>query len=1559
MASARSEWNVIYACGIHKRAIRQFVRTVNEISPDTEICMIKCTCDKKLSWLISELIAYSKTEAEILMSRLRGLRIGRMRLRVFWPAEMGYYKRRQLNAKVDGYMNKLNSSEIGCFYIKEIEDKKLKVTENMNSSRLANTSAAVTISNVPESMHEMELFHLASQAGIVSCLKMIKSDKAHVLYNGQAGALTAVLCLDEFEVLIEEPITVKFTKNVKSKFLKQEASRLQNLLKSELNHLLPSTILPKNLSVTEETNTVDQPEIDNQNGIEQLKHELMESQNTHKSHEGVEGVREAIAPSKIEHEEITNSEMDHQDIVDSKTDHENLADSVADHKDMTNSITDHGNLADGRIDHKDTADSETDHENLAEDGVHHEDTVDSETDHGNLADDGVDHEDTADNMVREEYDVPEKVCFLLQQVNLEQKIRDEGYKASFEFANGNNGSKLIAYMIGGTHIYLTEKLFAFFRVIDGIDNLPTRIGNYLAQQSEMRELINKKFQDDNISAGVFKMKDSTSISIVALDSEVHEKATKILKEIFCVKSKKFNITNVPISGDQNQFLTQLQESIPLCCKVQLEAEISDNRTKTCNITATGPLVIVDKVIQAIADKIENDRLMKFGLNINPPLIIEYLRMYFQDDIRRLEKEFKCQIEMVEVLEDDPDINVTTANILITQRQGYKTAIHDKIQSMVAEIVVEREGPFSKYSRLGKFFTGCLSMDELDRLKDTKPCIIAIASNENYRVLSQRKGKFNLNLQKDRQKSGVYQSSVLNARTALSSKTTTKTCSSILQNEKDKVEVNNVTIRLVKGRIEKEGAQCDTIVNSIDLNDYDHGNIAKALNRAGGSSYLTECRSQLRSLAVDSIGYTSGFYFGCKAVYHIPFLSSDRSLLWLSNRVQNCLVKGADEHKQSIAIPAIGTGEAGINIDELAKEMIRISVEFALDRPKYLQNISFIIYPTDVKTLDAFEKALTSAIPLANQLLHQKELVHKVTSSQRSIKLENESKSLFSAQYEANNRKVFVEVYQCNADDLKADAVMDVTALCSEHSYSDSLSETIQIANDGTHTSQTLQIIHILGCNLYRVCIYDCLVGVKTVLACMNANDEKSVTIPLLSINMDASHIDSLVDSIKEFIVDHCESEISIRRINFAIGYDDRAREIATWMQQKIKKEAFPSGWKITNSVPVLASGVSILYVASDKAVLKRLKSKMNESMDTWSHRRISNEDYFQVIDTNCWYRLVLRCWSEFNTILSSQKMRKIVDIQGLEKDIVNTMAIIHKLSKQYFLGEILNSEQKFGLDISKWYAKIGQTKWKFDSNLNYEIERNFKIYEKNKAKKNFYVDSETKVIDFENMHIKLDDNEEFPIGKFSAAGIAIPIPNNWENVSENQIEDGYFSTVYVTDRQEINKVAAMIKASAPKYCVSRLRRVQNWNLYQKYQAMKADVTKAIQKYKPETQAERYLFHCTKTEYVDKICQGGFNRDYSGKSIGSVYGTGTYFAVQAQLSLSYGGGLGNHRLLLVRVLTGIYDDSVDRNKPTLSIIPGSSGERVHSAVDHKNKPSMFIVFNDNSAYPEYIIEGRVE
>ena len=102
----------------------------------------------------------------------------------------------------------------------------------------------------------------------------------------------------------------------------------------------------------------------------------------------------------------------------------------------------------------------------------------------------------------------------------------------------------------------------------------------------------------------------------------------------------------------------------------------------------------------------------------------------------------------------------------------------------------------------------------------------------------------------------------------------------------------------------------------------------------------------------------------------------------------------------------------------------------------------------------------------------------------------------------------------------------------------------------------------------------------------------------------------------------------------------------------------------------------------------------------------------------------------------------------------------------------------------------------------------------------------------------------------------------------NGIQNGMMCRMRVTEMIELTEIKELINNSG--ITLTSVERVQNWNLYQRYQLLKMTVAQAVDKYRPGTMVERRLFHGTKKEYTDSICREGFNRDYSRKSHGMSY-----------------------------------------------------------------------------------------
>ena len=191
------------------------------------------------------------------------------------------------------------------------------------------------------------------------------------------------------------------------------------------------------------------------------------------------------------------------------------------------------------------------------------------------------------------------------------------------------------------------------------------------------------------------------------------------------------------------------------------------------------------------------------------------------------------------------------------------------------------------------------------------------------------------------------------------------------------------------------------------------------------------------------------------------------------------------------------------------------------------------------------------------------------------------------------------------------------------------------------------------------------------------------------------------------------------------------------------------------------------------------------------------------------------------------------------------------------------------------------------------------------------------------------------------------------------------SPEYNNVESQFNKT--MIKGSSYNQIVS-IQRLQNPVLYQQYMVRKKEMDKHNP---PGHQNERWLFHGTSPDTLDKINTQGFNRSFAGKNgmfndilvcfviiyIATVYGQGVYFARDSLYSHRYTSpdGNGYRHMYLTRVLTGEY--TVGSNT---MVVPPAKNTKIDqhvlfdSTVDNVGNPTIFVVYTDAQNYPAYII-----
>ena len=121
--------------------------------------------------------------------------------------------------------------------------------------------------------------------------------------------------------------------------------------------------------------------------------------------------------------------------------------------------------------------------------------------------------------------------------------------------------------------------------------------------------------------------------------------------------------------------------------------------------------------------------------------------------------------------------------------------------------------------------------------------------------------------------------------------------------------------------------------------------------------------------------------------------------------------------------------------------------------------------------------------------------------------------------------------------------------------------------------------------------------------------------------------------------------------------------------------------------------------------------------------------------------------------------------------------------------------------------------------------------------------------------------------------------------------------------------------------------------------------------------EMQLFHGTNPKIVEAICKQNFDWRLHGKNA-TVYGEGSYFALNSFYSDNYAKEdlNGSKFIFVAKVLVGSYTtghSGYRRPPPKNPSDPAS--DLYDSCVDDTSFPTIFVVFDTDQFYPEYIIE----
>ncbi|KAL0962201.1 hypothetical protein UPYG_G00337040 [Umbra pygmaea] len=264
---------------------------------------------------------------------------------------------------------------------------------------------------------------------------------------------------------------------------------------------------------------------------------------------------------------------------------------------------------------------------------------------------------------------------------------------------------------------------------------------------------------------------------------------------------------------------------------------------------------------------------------------------------------------------------------------------------------------------------------------------------------------------------------------------------------------------------------------------------------------------------------------------------------------------------------------------------------------------------------------------------------------------------------------------------------------------------------------------------------------------------------------------------------------------------------------------------------------------------------------------------------------------------------------------------------------------------------VSGTKTPYPPDATVFIEKAWKMRQKTV---DILLDNQPHIMNFEKM-------QEFNV----ASGKSVTISRKMLSSGESDIQDEDYSllsslpdTSRVTeDSDEFQDIVKAFYETIQEYHnkikIIKVEKLTNRLLYNQYKLKKASMNQGVY----ASEVERTLYHGTSENSVKEICVHGFNRSFCGKNA-TVYGQGVYFAVNSALSVqnqySPPNANGHKFVFVAKVLTGDFTQGSHSMKTTPLKESSDIPLRYDSVADKTDNPSLFVIFNDTQAYPEYLI-----
>uniref|UniRef100_A0A8C0UHN7 Poly [ADP-ribose] polymerase n=2 Tax=Cyanistes caeruleus TaxID=156563 RepID=A0A8C0UHN7_CYACU len=788
----------------------------------------------------------------------------------------------------------------------------------------------------------------------------------------------------------------------------------------------------------------------------------------------------------------------------------------------------------------------------------------------------------------------------------------------------------------------------------------------------------------------------------------------------------------------------------------------------------------------------------------------------------------------------------------------------------------------------------------------------------------------------------------------------------------------LNIMLQTGSIEDATTSIVVVSVGKDL-QLDKGPLGKALLSKAGPMLQTELKKEGggRTPEEGSVLKTKGYNLACSVVLHavVPMWSQKNSpSKVLGDIITKCLEIAEELSLKSITFPAIGTGNLEFPRSVVAKLLFDKVFEFSgKNRVNSLEEVYFLLHTKDTANIQEFSDEFE------NRSVAVKVQKPSPNDASQSTAFSAISSASAHNEPEMTIGSIVFRVAEGDITKEEGDAIVNITN--QTFNLKTGVSRAIlsgagkAVENEcgilAQQTGNNYIITHSgnLPCKKIIHFVYrdDIRSLVSQVLQECELRQYTSVTFPAIGTGEarrnPAEAADNMIDAVIDFAKRNTATSVKMIKVVifqphlmsvFQASMQKREKSTATRIKSLVSK-AYHMGrslWSSEKHSPKAKTKV-VLEKKIDLAVVQICgeNEKEVEEAEKWLRSAISREQsQTEIVDES-----ISHFGEEESEELDDlQKKLKIVldlkstsiEISGVTKDVCLASLAVQKMILRVKAAKEVQA--KLLQDSVEWKYFEKDSYVPFNSLTNAELENAYKGKRKTTevtiGEQIYAVDMERKTaVDTQGRQIsiiRIDKSEDQK---------STVLPQMWDHMENERLK----IVELKPDSTEYKDVQERFLQTCQLFKIEKIERVQNLYLWKNYQIKKCEMDKK----NGGRNNERLLFHGTSQESLIFINNHGFNRSFAGMHAAN-FGNGTYFAVNASYSAndlySRPDVNGRKYMYLARVLVGEYSLGKKGSITPAQKNMSNSVDLFDSSTDNMRQPSMFIIFNDIQAYPEYLI-----